>query len=354
LSSEKIEEARSLARAGKHKEAQQILRKLTEQDPQNEEAWLAYVNTMSDSDMARIEALRQYLTINPDSLSARDELRQLEKENRGGRPRYVPPPQAPSSDEPTLDERGEADIEDIWIEELPGYFREGPTSVSSRYPPGMISKWISRTLFLVVILAVAALAILPIWEGRNLFSYLSGMIPRIIEVNQDRSDQAGEGPTPGTDSILNADLASICPQGMDFGEGFVLADELRGLADVQVIQSQGEGLRDYYKNRWDSPEAPYFYCELLVYGSTADANKAFENVRLRMSTAGSPIAIGGYGDERIGHQIDAAKIFYEFAYRRGQVIVKLTSFDQEGEKALSVMREIVKQVDDRLKAYTVR
>lgn len=76
MSSELQQQAIALLRTGKRDEARELLKQVIKGNPANEEAWILFAETLPN-DAERIKALKQCLTINPNSSMARQELARL-------------------------------------------------------------------------------------------------------------------------------------------------------------------------------------------------------------------------------------------------------------------------------------
>lgn len=105
MSSQDLNRAIQLARAGDKKAARQILLRLVQEQPTNEMAWIWLADTLPD-EAQRIAALKQCLKLIPQSQMARKALQVLESAQKPAvteeKPAEVQPTSAPSASQPAV------------------------------------------------------------------------------------------------------------------------------------------------------------------------------------------------------------------------------------------------------------
>ncbi len=348
MSAELIRKAKRLARIGRLDEARRILLKVTQQEPENEAAWIHYVDLVADNDQERLEALRQYLSDNPDSpatsrmvdkLQARQTAIQASLLPMDNRRSQIPPEQAVPAQQAGPESSRPA---------TPSRFRQGPTNVAPRLPPGTVTTWFSRGVFVVVLVSISLLAVLPLWDGRNLFSYLSVTLPNLSLVQAITTRPPVVSPTPGPDSVLFAELDSLCPQVYDLAAGARLEDSTDRLPTERAGTLVTTGLVRYLTVRWRVAEGNTVACELFVYQSLQAAQLAFGALVDDLSATGVKIDMGGIARPSAANLIEGPQYVYNLAYRQERVVVSLSSTNLDRDAGKSALEQYFRLVAARL------
>jgi hypothetical protein len=348
MSAELIREAKRLARAGQVDAARQILLQVTEEEPENEAAWIHYVDLVAGNDQERIEALRQYVTHNPDSPATNRLLDKLMARQTAAKASLPPIERSGTSSLPSKDTPGPGTGQVSLRPQAPARFRKGPTNVAPRLAPGMLSTWLSRGVFFLVLVGISLLAVLPLWDGRNLFSYLSITLPNLSLVQAITTRPPVVSPTPGPDSVLYVDLSAFCPGGQDLPPGSRLEESASRLPAERNGTPAAFGLERYFSVRWRISPDQSLACELFVYQSLEAARQAYGAIEKDLGETGVELDLGDIGRPSAANLIEGPQYVYNLAYLQERVVVSMSSTDLDRDGGKSALERFFGIVAARL------
>ncbi len=136
-------------------------------------------------------------------------------------------------------------------------------------------------------------------------------------------------PPPTPSPLRAASLRRICLDAPDLPAGYSVERIFTARQRYERLHSDElPALQMFYGITWRSFQHPTLVCSLQVYRTPEAAMATFAGINSSFRAHGTQLELARDGDESVGHLIIAGHRVYEFASRRGRVIMKLVSISE--------------------------